>query len=167
MLFCVCVCVYVRVWVCDLVSAPFHLSSLTFGCSPPLSDHHLRKAHFFPSEIPLTFCVGAGGGWGGGWGHCWYFLWRGGEIHRCERAHLFLAMLPLCVFCPSEILCMSQRACVCVFDQWSNYGYVLCTNPHTLSLNMDFIWAVRAPLMPCLLKIAPFFAAASHAAGYI
>lgn len=33
--------------------------------------------------------------------------------------------------------------------------------------NMDVIWPLRAPVMPCLLNIAPFFAAASRAVGYI
>lgn len=135
-----CLCCVV---LCDLVSAPFHLSSLTFGCTPPLSDHHLRKAHFSHQKSRCDFFASAG--------------WSEDEEDEEEAAVGRSLILPLAKR-------GDTAAAVCVFDHWSNYGYVFL---HKHTLNADVIWALRAPLMPCLLKIPPFFAAASHAAGYI
>ncbi len=86
------------VFVCVILSLHPSIYHLWHLAVLPLYLTIIWGKHIFPIRNPVvTFCVG-------GWG-CWYFLWWGREIHRCERTHLFLALVLLCV-----------DVCVCVFS---------------------------------------------------
>lgn len=84
------VCLYsvsIFTWFdCDLVSAPFHLSSLTFGCTRCCIWPSSEESTFFPSQIPLWLLE-----WGEG---LWCFLF--GEVERWDVVLAPLARVCVC-----------------------------------------------------------------------